>query len=227
MWNAAFIEKTHLASDIWEFRFVKPAQYAYVAGQYAHVSLADVFDDPRGLARTMSFISHPTDPYLSFVTRVPTHRISPFKQRLSNLQHGEAIHLDAALGDLILPKLEATPLMFVAGGIGIASFIAMLKEVCLSDQSREISLLYALRSPAEKLFLDVLSAFSFASYREFAAPDRLNAHTIFSVTKEVPGTLFYLSGAERFVEGLRHDLLQTGLNDTQIIFDYFTGYDTL
>lgn len=227
MWNAAFIEKTHLTSDIWEFRFVKPAQYEYVAGQYAHVSLADVFDDPRGPARTMSFISHPTDSYFSFVTRIPAYQSSPFKQRLSSLSRAETIHIDAAMGDLVLPKLETTPLVFVAGGIGIASFIAMLKEAHLSDRPREISLLYALRSPTDKLFSEILSAFSFASYREFVAPDRLNAPTILSEAKEVPGTLFYLSGTERFVESLRHDLMQTGLNDTQIIFDYFTGYDML
>ena len=225
MWNAAFIEKTRLASDIWEFRFVKPDQYDYVAGQYAQFTLPDVLNDARGPARTMSFTSHPTDAYLSFVTRIPAHQISPFKQRLGSLRNGETVRVDAALGDLILPKLETTPLVFVAGGIGIASFIAMLEDTRLSNRPREISLLYALRSPAEKLFSEVLTRFPFASYGEFIAPDRLSAPMIFSATKEVAGTLFYVSGTERFVDGLRGDLLQNGLNDAQIIFDYFTGYD--
>lgn len=223
MWSAPYIGKTQLAADIWEFRFTRPEHYEYTPGQYAQLHLPEVANDPRGTMRTMSFTSHPADDFIAFVTRVP-EQPSPFKRRLMSLIPGELLWLDAALGDLILPRSTTTPLVFVAGGIGIASFTAMLTEITLSAQPRSVTLLYALRSADQKLFGEQLAAFPFVSYREFVAPERLSAATILASTASVQDTLFYISGTERFVEGLRHDLLAAGLSDTQIAFDYFTGY---
>lgn len=223
MWHARFISKTHLASDIWEFRFSKPEGYTYLAGQYAQFHMPNLQNDPRGSVRTMSFTSHPSDTYLAFVTRIPAQP-SPFKQQLAALQPGHEIILATALGDLVLPRSVATPLVFVAGGIGIASFIAMLAEARASSEERLVTLLYALRNTEERLFGEQLASFPFASYREFIASDRLEASAVLSTAIDVSNTLFYLSGTEGFVEGLRYDLLQSGLTDTQIAFDYFTGY---
>lgn len=222
MWSAPYIGKTQLAADIWEFRFARPEHYEYIAGQYAQLHFPNLVGDPRGPMRTMSFTSHPSEGVLAFVTRIPTV-CSPFKQRLAALAPGDPIVVDAALGDLILPRSTATPLVFVAGGIGIASFTAMLKEASLSGNQRSITLLYALRNADERLFMHQLAHFPFVSYNEFIAPERLTAPTILSAAPEVENTLYYLSGTERFVEGLRHELLATGLSDTQIAFDYFTG----
>jgi len=224
MWSAQFISKVHLSSDIWEFRFTRPNGFDYIPGQYAAFAFQEPLHDARGQSRVMSLTSRPTDGYIAFVTRVSLQP-SPFKARLANILPGKEILLDAALGDLILPRSVATPLVFVAGGIGIASYVSMLQEIEKTGQSRTVHMLYALRAHEEKLFGGLLDRFPFTSYETFVSPNRLSAETILRSADNEPDALYYLSGTERFVEGLRADLLTSGLNDTQIVFDYFTGYE--
>lgn len=223
MWSTQFISKTRLALDIWEFRFTRPKGYDYTPGQYATFSFHEPLNDPRGQARVMSFTSHPTDDCLAFVTRI-SGQPSPFKSRLSSLQAGESLVLDMALGDLVLPRSTEIPLVFVAGGIGIASFVSMLRDIEKTGETRKIHLLYALRSDEERLFSDLLGRFPFTSKQEFISPNRLRVEDILAAA-DTDDALFYLSGTESFVENLRKDLLVAGLSDTQVIFDYFTGYN--
>jgi len=223
MWRTQFLGKTHHASNIWEFRFAHPEGFDYLPGQYAAFAFPELVNDTRGQSRVMSLTSHPSDKHIAFVTRV-SERPSPFKTRLFQLETGESVMLDTALGDLVLPRSSVTPLVFVAGGIGIASFISMLRDIELSGEQRDVHLLYALRGHEERLFSDVLTTFPFVRHEEFVAPKRLDAQTIIHTTNTPDETLYYLSGTERFVEGLRADLLALGLSDTQIVFDYFTGY---
>lgn len=223
MWHAKYIGKKLLASDIWEFRFARPEGFAYIPGQYAGFAFHEPLEDSRGQSRVMSLTSHPNDNYIAFVTRV-SEQPSLFKQHLANLHAGDAMLVDAALGDLVFPRSTATPLVFVAGGIGIASYISMLKDLQRSNENRTVHLLYALRGHDEKLFSDTLAQFPFASSSVFVSPRRLDADTIIATSADASDTLYYLSGTERFVEELRADLLARGLSDTQIAFDYFTGY---
>lgn len=224
MWSVRFISKEHLASDIWVFRFTRPGGFDYLPGQYASFAFHELPQDARGQSRVMSLTSHPGDSYLEFVTRV-SERPSPFKLRLSNLRTNDAMLIDAALGDLVLPRSASTPLVFVAGGIGIASYISMLTDMAVSQETRTVHLLYALRSHEEKLFGDILNHFPFTSSKTFVSPSRLTDEIILHTSDNEPDALYYLSGTERFVEGLRRDLLAAGLSDMQIVFDYFTGYE--
>lgn len=223
MWKTSYIGKTHLASDIWEFRFRRPEGYQYIPGQYAAFAFVQLLADPRGQSRVMSLTSCLDDTHLAFVTRIP-ERPSPFKRRLAELEKGDELIIDTALGDLILPRSADTPLVFVAGGIGMASYISMLQHLKKTGEKRTVHMLYAVRAREEKLFGDLLAQFPFTSYEEYVSPNRLHAEAILRTPQDEPAALYYLSGTERFVEELRADLLATGLSDTQIVFDYFTGY---
>lgn len=223
MRKTSYIGKTHLTSDIWEFRFQRPEAYQYIPGQYAAFTFAQPLADSRGQSRTMSLTSCPDDTHLAFVTRVP-EQPSPFKHRLAELKRGDELLVDTALGDLILPRSVDTPLVFVAGGIGMASYISMLQYLEKTSEKRTVHMLYAVRAREEKLFGDLLAQFPFTSYEEYVSPNRLHAEAILRTPQDEPAALYYLSGTERFVEELRADLLATGLSDTQIVFDYFTGY---
>jgi ferredoxin-NADP reductase len=56
----------------------------------------------------------------------------------------------------------------------------------------------------------------------FVAPDRLQASQV--VENQLEDTQYYLSGSERFVEGLRADLTALSVPHEQIVFDYYDGY---
>jgi glycine betaine catabolism B len=219
-----FERRGELAPTIWEYQFRPERPVDFIPGQYAAWYLLDPITDPRGQARTFSLTSLPTDPTVSFIAKFPTP-LSPYKQALQALQPGTELRLDDAMGDLVLPKLATTPLVFIAGGIGLASFISMLKQLLQNREERPIFLFYALRSRQEYLYRELLDAYPLALKNVTIAPHRLMAEEIVGAVP--PESLFYLSGSERFVEGLRRDLAAQGVAHEQTVFDYFDGYADL
>jgi ferredoxin-NADP reductase len=177
--------------------------------------------DPRGQSRTFSFTSLPSDPHVSFVVKFAIP-ISPYKQALQRLQPGDELRIDDSMGDLVLPKLASVPVVFVAGGIGIASFVSMVRQLLAAREERQVFLFYTLRGRQEYIFRDVFDSYPLSLKTVAIAPHRLTAQEIRDSVP--PQSLVYLSGSQGFVEGLRTDLLALGTPSQQIAFDYFDGY---
>ncbi len=172
----------------------------------------------------MTLTSHPNDNHVAFVTKI-SEQPSPFKTKLMHMQPGDLILLDAALGDLVLPKSPDLPLVFVAGGIGIASYVSMLQDLITRKEERPIFLFYALRSAHEQIFRGLLDSYPLQLKEIAIAPNRLTAGQIKSSVP--PDALIYLSGSQRFVEGLQIALEQLRTPRGQIVFDYYDGYTDL
>jgi len=222
--RAVFIRRVELAPGIWQAYFQPDARLAYVAGQYSDVRLPDVVGDPRGPERTLTLTSRPDESEISFVYRYD-EPASPYKRALQTLQPGAAIQLGGLMGDLVLPKSPAVPLVFVAGGIGMASFTGMLSEMSHRHESRTVHLFYSLRSKYDDAFREQVDTFPFTSRQRFIRPNYLNANDIAKVVTD--DSLIYLSGSERFVLGLRDSLHALGYGDERVIFDFFDGYTDL
>lgn len=216
-----FQNRRRLAPDTWEYVFLPERPLLYVPGQYIELRLDAARGDTRGASRVFTLTSLPSDPMLRFAIDVPTPR-SQYKHALTELHHGNYAHIGDAMGDVILPKHAGTPLMFVAGGLGIASYVGMLQELTVAGESRHVDLRYAYRQPADVVFADLLDTFPFASRQDFCAPERLQAATIAATL--TADSLVYLSGSERFVEDLRTNLQAQGVAHERIVFDFFEGY---
>ncbi len=219
-----FERREELAPTIWQYYFRPERSIDFVAGQYAEFQLLREFSDPRGRGRTFTITSLPEDELVSFIVKCISP-LSPYKQALGALLPGEEVRIGDAMGDLILPKLPTVPLVFVAGGIGIASFVSMLTLLTRRREAREIYLFYALRSRREQLYQDLANGYPLELKQLIYAPNHLAAAEI---TASTPGNaLVYLSGSQHFVEGLRTDLSALGTPHERIVFDYFDGYAEL
>jgi ferredoxin-NADP reductase len=219
-----FVRREELAPTIWQYYFTAERQVDFVAGQYAEFQLLGDFNDPRGRARTFTLTSLPDDEQLSFIVKIVAP-LSPYKQVLTRLTAGDEVRIGDAMGDLILPKLLSQPLVFVAGGIGMASFVSMLTLLTKRQEQRDIYLFYALRSRREQIYSELTNGYPLALKQLIYAPNRLSAQEIIDSTP--PNALIYLSGSQRFVEGLRAELAALGVAHEQIVFDYFDGYAEL
>lgn len=219
-----FERREELAPGIWEYVFRPERSVDFVPGQYADLHLPNVADDPRGASRTFSFTSLPSDEFVTFVLK-HFELQTPYKHALQGLRPGDNARLDGALGDLVLPKSTDTSLVFVAGGIGLASFISMFKDLLVRREERPIFLFYALRARREQIFRELYESYPLQLKNIIIAPNRLTAQEIKATTP--PGALIYLSGSQKFVEGLQADLEALETPREQIIFDYFDGYSEL
>ena len=216
-----FERREELAPGIWHYYFRPERSIQFVAGQYIDLHLSDVQCDPRGQSRTFTLTSLPEEKLFSFVVKIPTPH-SPYKQALGELSPETEAKIDDAMGDLVLPKSSATPLVFIAGGIGVASYVSMLKQLLANREERPLFFFYALRSRRELIFRELIDAYPLQLKQIILEPHRLTAQEIKDTTP--PDALMYLSGSQRFVEGLRTDLGTLGTSRDQIVFDYYDGY---
>ena len=219
-----FEKREELTPGVWEYYFKPERPVDFVAGQYVALHLPEVKDDPRGPSRVFTLTSLPEDELLSFIVKIPEpHR--PYKDALMVLNPGSEAKIDDAMGDLILPKDPSVPMIFVAGGIGIASYASMLKLLIKRREERSIFLFYALRNRREQILRDITDVYPLELKTTVIAPNRLTAQQIKDSTP--PDAQIYISGTQKFVEGLRYDLEQLGTPRSQIVFDYYDGYSEL
>jgi ferredoxin-NADP reductase len=219
-----FDRREELVSGIWQYYFTPEQRIDFVSGQYVDMVLNNVKTDARGAKRTFSLTSLPGDEQISFVTKHFGLQTS-YKHTLQNLRPKDPAQITDAMGDLVLPKSTALPLVFVAGGIGIASYVSMLKDLLINKEIREIFLFYNLRNRREQLFRELLDSYPLSLKDVAIAPNLITAGYIRDSVP--PNSLIYLSGGQQFVEKIRDDLESLGVPRSQIVFDYYDGYTEL
>jgi ferredoxin-NADP reductase len=220
--DAAFVRRQKIGSNIWEF-FVRPhGQLAYLPGQYIHVTI-DTIDTYRGPQRAFTLTSLPSDELLSFAVKFPSKH-SAYKATLLSLETGDKLRVGHSLGDMVLPRDARRPLVLVAGGLGVASFISIIKWLTKQGQQRPIKLMYA-HKPAENLFESSIAACPGLVTEHFVSPKHM---TVADVTADQSNeTLYFISGSESFTLAFRDALLhEQGVSSTNIAYDYFDGYQS-
>lgn len=150
-------EKITLAKDTFEFVFAKPKGFAYTAGQYMEWTIPHTPTDSRGVRRYFTISSAPDNDTVRLGIKMYQNG-SSLKQKLSTLEPGSVIYGMHPVGDFVLPSDVHTPVILVAGGIGITPFMSMIRAHVLSKSNRQITLFYANKSYEEIAYLDELNA---------------------------------------------------------------------
>lgn len=221
------------ASNIRTFYFRPEKPVHYTAGQYAEWTLKLPHPDDRGAKRWFTISSSPTEELLSITTKYASDKSSSFKKALWNLPPGSQIHMSDPMGDFVLPKLIQTPLIFVAGGIGITPFHSMLEWLAATGEERPIKLIYGVRTEDEIVFQSTFEKAGVQPTIVVSEPSaswggergRLSAELILGLTKPTDDSLIYVSGPEPMVEALEKDLKKAGLKKDQLVLDFFPNYE--
>jgi ferredoxin-NADP reductase len=153
-YEAKSIGRQRLAGDVAVLRLEKPEGFQFTAGQWCLLTVPAMgFEDERGLRRPLSIASSPLEKELLFATKLSD---SAFKRTISEMPPLTAVTLEAPRGDLVLPDETATPLVFLAGGIGITPFRSMCRYAADARTGHDITLFYSSRTPEETPFLEEL-----------------------------------------------------------------------
>ena len=221
--TAKLVSKKRRAKAIYSFNFLPEKALSYLAGQYIEMTVNHPSFDSRGQKRWFTLSSSPNDKYITITTRIsPKSKSSSFKQALNNLSPGDQIQISQPMGDFVLPIDKTTPLLFVAGGIGITPFLSILSYLHTNKQTRTISLLYAATEPSQVINLD--------KYQDLLAEysvllTRLTPDIILTNARKLGQPLIYLAGPEAMVESLNQQLIDSGIEPSRLVGDYFPGYD--
>lgn len=200
----------------------------FTPGQYVELTVPHSHVDGRGTRRTFSISSPPTDDGRVAVTlRVP-QKASSFKQALLALEPGDRVHGTGVGGDFVWPSDPSTPLLLVAGGIGITPFLSQLRH----EGARDAVLVYGASSPDEVPFVEELSGVRVVLVCP-ARPDHLpqgwtfveapflSPEIIADAVPDLGQRRAYVSGPPAMINAVRSGLAR---RCRSLRTDYFTGY---
>lgn len=230
--KVVFDHKQDEAAAITTFYFKPDRPLHYTAGQYIELTLKHLRPDIRGIKHWFTLSSSPTDELVTITTKFTAESGSSFKKALRRLKPGAELTMSDPMGDFVLPKLLQTPLIFVAGGIGITPFHSILSWLSATHETRPIKLLYGVKNEDEIIFQDTFDKANVQPTIVVSQPSsawggergQLNTELILGLEKPSEDTLVYVSGPEPMVESLEKGLKKAGLKKHQLVLDFFPNY---
>jgi ferredoxin-NADP reductase len=207
----------------WSVYFDRPVGFVFEAGdwmdiQFEHQQLSG------GI--TYSIASSPTEGDLKITFR---EGISEFKKALQAIELGDRLLISQYGNDYNFQLKKNQSSVLIAGGVGIAPFRSMLKEMADNNEKNDITLIY-LNQNENFLFKGELDTWSkvlpnlsiaYISTKEINRKKR--DKLILSLIKN-PNQNFYISGPPGMVESNEHLLLDAGVQVRDIRIDSFGGY---
>lgn len=227
-------EVRNLAQNTYEILLEPLGPYRWAPGQYLELSLPHSKFDAHGTRRVFSIASTPA----SGVVRLGiTHSeaISSYKQALIQTPPGTELTGTYMGGDFTLSQ-SGRPFVFLAGGIGLTPFRALLQQLIEQHDKRPVTLFYCARTPDALVWSDFLEhaaqAIPLHVVPVVSQPDanwrgetgRLSSEVLDRAQLDLIHSDIYISGPPPFVSSAL-DLLHTkGVPRKQIKTDYFSGY---
>jgi len=146
---------TKLADRMWELDIqpdAKTVTPGYSAGQFVWMSEGKrrfpLFDHPFSIADS------PTRPGMSLIIK----EAGDFTGRIGSLAPGTAIGLDGPYGEFTLDQHPGNAVVLLAGGVGIAPVMGILRDLLARRDPRPVRLAYAAGVPANFACLPEIEA---------------------------------------------------------------------
>jgi ferredoxin-NADP reductase/Na+-translocating ferredoxin:NAD+ oxidoreductase RnfD subunit len=229
--------KRQVAADTVAFEFEPVNSFAFAPGQFMEWTLPGVRTDSRGNRRTFTIASSPAEPNVTALVKFP-EQMSRFKAAMLRLKKGDTMIASRLAGDFILPRDLSTPIVFLAGGVGLAPFRSMLQHLVDRDLHCNIVLLYMERRKED--FVDdaifkraaaigvktvyVLTNPGVAPPGWNGRVGRVTAEMIREEASYFDARLYYVSGPTAMVGSYVSLLRSMGIPGKKIITDYFPGF---
>jgi ferredoxin-NADP reductase len=216
--------------NVASFRFPRPADLDYRAGQFLFVTILRGAEE---LSKHFSFSSSPTEhEHIEFTKKFTD---SEYSQTLTALKPGDWARIDAPYGEFTYGDEENVGML--AGGIGITPLVSICKFCTDLQLSTKITLLYGCRTEADLAFREEFKAMQKQNsnlkivFTLNEAPPSWNGTigviTADMVKREIPDykdTMFYTCGPPAMVEVMEKLVESLGLPRTQLKREYFAGY---
>ncbi len=189
-------------------RAEKPAGYQFRAGQYAVVRVNGT------LLRQYSFASSPDNDKLEFIIQhEPEGQVSSWFYNIA--KPGDSIEISQAFGNFTLDPHNTRPVLMIAGRVGIAPFMSMLRE----RPRRPVQLLYSVRNISQVVYGSEIAPFQ-PNIVTTATLPRISSYTLAPLLVNKP--MVYVCGSKQFVDAIVALVQKSGVAGTDIRRELFT-----
>lgn len=207
----------------------------FKAGQFCRITLINPpYNDSRGNSRFLGIVTSPSEKGIfSILTRMG---VSAFKKSLAELPIGTEVEVGEIDGHIILPEDRKKSVVFVAGGIGIAPVMGVLRFCQEQNWPYMITLVYSNEDSESAPFLDELKRMAegnqkfklVATMTQDAAwigeKRRINSQFIKDYFPEPDKNIYFVTGTPRFVPAVFREIKGAGVPAQSITMEIFTGY---
>lgn len=209
-----FIKALPETANISTFFFEPLQPMQWIAGQSIKIEVESAYGP---LEHRFTICAAPHVKKIAITTR---NSGSAYKKRLFALQRGAGLRAFAIEGDFIWQESDL-PKIWVAAGIGITPFYAILQDRAHKKLPLNVTLLY---SPREPIFKDELTALA-GAHPEFIFVHSSGRVSVQHILNEphVLDRLIYISGPSHMVDDVSNGLLQNGVQKNNLVRDWFTG----
>ena len=230
--------RAQLTPTVRELTFRARGPLRFVPGQYVELEVPHHHADARGTRREFSIASAPADlPFVRVAFReaqgAAAKPPSSYKRALAAVEPGTPLPVTGVWGDFVLPKRPAAPILMVAAGIGVTPFVSQLRHAQLTEEQRDVVLVYVASDASELAYRPELEATGvpvivftrdrpeqLPSHWMWARGVRLNAEGLMQVVPDIVSRHAYISGPP----GLIADLAPALERARSITTDAFSGY---
>lgn len=226
------------AKNTFSFLFQRPPDFDFLPGQFLRLDLEIAEPDGRSNHRLFSIASSPSEKNYLMVTTKSNH--SAFKKTLFALSSKKTVQTLAPYGSFILKPEETSPLVFLAGGIGVTPFRSMIRFASDMNLSIPITLFTSFRNVEDIIFQKELREIAgkhtlFKLVESITQPEKSTAAWRGNlgrideqlIKKNVPNfsaSLFYLAGPPAMVDAMVSIVKSLGVDDLRIRQEKFSGY---
>jgi len=198
---------------------------AFLPGQYVNIDVPG-----SGQHRSYSFSSAPGESKISFlIKKIPGGVMSTW---LESAQAGNKVELTGPLGSFYLRAVER-PLLFLAGGTGLAPFLSMLEVLAHANSQQKIHLIYGVTRNLDLVQVDAIDAYVAKlpnfSYATVVAEADSNHPRKGWVTQHMPAEALndgdvdvYLCGPPPMVDAVRKYFDDKGVKPNSFHYEKFT-----
>ncbi len=230
-------EKIAVSKTTYIFTFEHVDNVNFIPGQYMEWTLPHTHADSRGNRRYFSLASSQQEENIMLMVKFYDNP-SSYKKTLMKLKPGEKIIAADLAGDFVLPKDTSKPLVFIAGGVGIAPFRSMIQHIVENNLQVNIVLLYANRYAEDIAFAElfekakkngvqtlyVLTSKEAVPHNWQGLVGHVDEATITQTIPDYMTRLFYLSGPQLMTQSFIDVLHKAGVHEKNIKHDFFPGY---
>jgi Flavodoxin reductases (ferredoxin-NADPH reductases) family 1 len=238
VFQSALLSREMVAERTMSFRFAKPADWSYRAGQFVDVTLLDPPQtDAEGNTRRFSVSSAPREDVIAITTRL---RDTAFKRVLQQVPPGTEVKIEGPFGDFRLHHADR-PAVLLAGGIGITPFRSILVEMIGgSSLPYRVVLLHANRRPEDAAFagefralertdpnltfVPTMTAMAGSTEAWEGEQGHINTAMLGRHLNGVSNPIYYIAGPAGMVQASRAMLVASGVDEDDIRTEEFTGY---
>ncbi len=198
---------------------------AFLPGQYVNIDVPG-----SGLNRSYSFSSAPGDSTISFlIKKIPGGAMSTW---LESARAGDKLDLIGPLGSFYLRGAQR-PLLFLAGGTGLAPFLSMLEVLARTGSEQKVHMIYGVTRDLDLVQIEAIEAYAARlpnfSYATVVADASSNHPRKGWVTQHIPAEALndgdvdvYLCGPPPMVDAVRSYFDENGIKPNSFHYEKFT-----